>query len=97
MPDRNKFDDWIDLFVVGGIYLNLPLSKVGDVIVIGESRKLYENTAVAHMGHDGGVTTIANRARAAGASEEEIAETVGVAFLMGGLPALVTGSNAFKK
>lgn len=51
----------------------------------------------ALLGHGGGVTTIANRARAAGASEEEIAETVGVAFLMGGLPALVTGANAFKK
>ena len=51
----------------------------------------------ALLGHAGGVTTIANRARAAGATEEEIAETVGVAFLMGGLPALVTGSNAFKK
>ena len=51
----------------------------------------------ALLGHDGGVTTISNRARAAGASEEEIAETVGVAFLMGGLPALVTGANAFKK
>ena len=51
----------------------------------------------ALLGHDGGVTTIANRARAAGASEEEIAETVGVAFLMGGLPALVTGANAFRK
>ena len=51
----------------------------------------------ALLGHDGGVSTIANRARAAGASEEEIAETVGVAFLMGGLPALVTGANAFKK
>ena len=51
----------------------------------------------ALLGHDGGVATIANRARAAGASEEEIAETVGIAFLMGGLPALVTASNAFKK
>ena len=51
----------------------------------------------ALLGHGGGVTTIANRARAAGASEEEIAETVGVAFLMGGLPDLVTGANAFKK
>ena len=51
----------------------------------------------ALLGHDGGVTTIANRARAAGASEDEIIETVGVAFLMGGLPALVTASNAFKK
>ena len=51
----------------------------------------------ALLGHGGGVSTIANRARAAGASEDEIAETVGVAFLMGGLPALVTGANAFKK
>ncbi|MDA0263880.1 MAG: carboxymuconolactone decarboxylase family protein [Chloroflexi bacterium] len=51
----------------------------------------------ALLGHDGGVTTIANRARAAGATEEEIAETVGVAFLFGGMPALVTGANAFKR
>ena len=51
----------------------------------------------ALLGHDGGVTTIANRARAAGASEDEIIETVGIAFLMGGLPALVTASNAFRK
>ena len=51
----------------------------------------------ALLGHDSGVTTIANRARSAGASEAEIIDTVGIAFLMGGLPALVTASNAFKK
>jgi len=51
----------------------------------------------ALLGHDNGVTTISNRARAAGASEAEIIDTVGIAFLMGGLPALVTASNAFKK
>ena len=50
----------------------------------------------AILAHESGVATIAGRARVLGASEEEIAETVGVAFLMGGLPALVTGSNAFK-
>ena len=50
----------------------------------------------AILAHESGVATIAGRARGLGASEEEIAETVGVAFLMGGLPALVTGSNAFK-
>lgn len=50
----------------------------------------------ALLAHPDGVTNIANRARAAGATEEEIAETVGVAFLFGGMPALVTGSNAFK-
>ena len=50
----------------------------------------------ALLGHAGGVTTIANWARAAGATEEEIAETVGVAFLFGGMPAVVTAANAFK-
>ena len=51
----------------------------------------------ALLSHPDGVTNIANRARAAGATEEEIGETVGVAFLFGGMPALVTGANAFKR
>ena len=51
----------------------------------------------ALLAHPDGVAAIANRARAAGATEEEIAETVGVAFLFGGMPALVTGANAFKR
>ena len=51
----------------------------------------------ALLGHEGGVAAIADRARGMGATEEEIAETVRVAFLMGGLPALVTGANAFSK
>ncbi len=51
----------------------------------------------AILAHPDGVANIANRARAAGATEEEIAETIGVAFLFGGMPALVTGSNAFRK
>jgi alkylhydroperoxidase/carboxymuconolactone decarboxylase family protein YurZ len=50
----------------------------------------------ALLAHPDGVANIARRARAAGANEEEIGETVGVAFLMGGLPALVTGANAFR-
>ena len=50
----------------------------------------------ALLAHSDGVAIIANRARAAGASEDEIAETVGVAFLMGGVPALVTGTYAFR-
>ena len=51
----------------------------------------------ALLGHADGVAAIANRARAAGATEDEIAETVAVAFLFGGMPALVTGANAFRK
>ena len=50
----------------------------------------------AIMAHPDGVRNIANRARAVGATEEEIAETVGVAFVMGGTAALTTACNAFK-
>jgi alkylhydroperoxidase/carboxymuconolactone decarboxylase family protein YurZ len=46
--------------------------------------------------HPDGVTTIANRARAAGATEAEIQEAVEVVYLFGGTPALVTAMNAFK-
>ncbi len=49
----------------------------------------------ALLTHTDGVRNIANRARGMGASEQEIAEAVEVAYLMGGLPALVTGCNAF--
>ncbi len=47
------------------------------------------------LSHPVGVTNLANRARSLGATEPEIAETVRVAFLMGGMPGLVTGCNAF--
>ena len=50
----------------------------------------------ALLAHPDGVATIAKRARSLGASEAEITETLGVAFLMGGLPGLVTGANAFR-
>jgi len=48
------------------------------------------------LNHEGGVTNLANRARSLGATEEEITEAVGVAYLMGGLPAAVAGSNAYR-
>jgi alkylhydroperoxidase/carboxymuconolactone decarboxylase family protein YurZ len=50
----------------------------------------------ALLGHADGVANIAKRARSLGASEAEITETVAMAFLMGGLPGLVTGANAFR-
>ena len=42
----------------------------------------------ALLAHEDGVKAISDRARAMGASEEEISETIRVAFWMGGLPAL---------
>jgi alkylhydroperoxidase/carboxymuconolactone decarboxylase family protein YurZ len=50
----------------------------------------------ALLSHPDGVANIANRARAAGATEAEINETVEVAYLFGGTPALVTATNAFR-
>jgi alkylhydroperoxidase/carboxymuconolactone decarboxylase family protein YurZ len=51
----------------------------------------------AILGHGDGVKAIAQRARAQGATEQEIAETVRVAFLCAGVPGLVTGTHAFRK
>ena len=51
----------------------------------------------ALLTHHDGVRVIAERARGMGATEGEIAEAVRVAYWMGGLPALVTGCNAFSK
>ena len=45
--------------------------------------------------HPDGVRTLADNARAAGASEAEITEAVEVAYLYGGTAALVIGVNAF--
>ena len=50
----------------------------------------------ALLSHPDGVANISNRARAAGATEAEINETVEVAYLFGGTPALVTAVNAFR-
>ena len=49
------------------------------------------------LGRAEGVKSLAERARGLGATEKEIAETVRVAFLFGGLPGLVPGTQAYKK
>ncbi|NLE09210.1 MAG: carboxymuconolactone decarboxylase family protein [Dehalococcoidales bacterium] len=48
------------------------------------------------LGHAEGVASIARQARIDGISDEAIKETIEVAYLMGGLPALITGANAFR-
>ena len=50
----------------------------------------------ALLSHPDGVATIANRARAAGASDAEVLEAVEVAYLFGGTPALVTAVNGLR-
>lgn len=46
-------------------------------------------------GHEDGVKAISERARKMGISDKEIAETIRLAFLVGGFPGLITGLNAF--
>jgi alkylhydroperoxidase/carboxymuconolactone decarboxylase family protein YurZ len=45
--------------------------------------------------HPDGVTTLADNARVAGATEAEVTEAVEVGYLYGGTAALVMGANAF--
>jgi len=51
----------------------------------------------AILGHAEGVKAIAEQARAQGATEAEIAETVRVALFCAGIPGLVTGTFALRK
>ena len=69
---------------------------LGDGALSVKTKTLMMMLCDALLGHPDGVANISRRARALGASDDEIAETLGVAFLMGGMPGLVTGANAFR-
>ena len=69
---------------------------LGDGAIPAKYKILMTLIVDAIQSHPDGVANIANRARGAGASEAEIQETVEVAYLFGGTPALVTAMNAFK-
>jgi alkylhydroperoxidase/carboxymuconolactone decarboxylase family protein YurZ len=69
---------------------------VSDGALSAKVKTLMTLVCDAITAHEDGCRNIANRARALGATEEEIAETVQVAFLFGGMPALVTACAAFK-
>ena len=49
----------------------------------------------AMLAHPRGVESLAGQARALGASEAEIGETIRMAFLWAGLPGLVVATNAY--
>jgi alkylhydroperoxidase/carboxymuconolactone decarboxylase family protein YurZ len=68
-----------------------------DGALSAKTKILMEILGDAILGHADGVKSLADRARAQGATEAEIAETVRMAFLFGGLPGLVTGTNAWRK
>lgn len=77
---------------VGGARANLT----EDGAIPARLKTLMMMICDALLNHEQGVTNLANRARGLGASEEEVAEALGIAYLMGGLPAIVAGSNAYR-
>ena len=68
-----------------------------DGALSAKTKILMEMLGDAILGHADGVKSIADRARAQGATEAEITETVRMAFLFGGLPGLYTGISAWRK
>jgi alkylhydroperoxidase/carboxymuconolactone decarboxylase family protein YurZ len=76
--------------------MGLQEMAISDGALSAKTKTLMMVLCDALLAHDEGVAALAKQARALGASENEIAETLAVAFLMGGLPGLVTGTNAFK-
>ena len=81
--------------------LNKNMTALREMVLVDSALSLKTKTLMmmlcdALLGHADGVANIAKRARGLGASEAEIAETLAVAFMMGGLPGFVTGRNAFR-
>ena len=93
--------DWQDILQRSAPALLGDVTKVRESLLTDGALSLKVKTLMtmvcdALLAHPDGVSAIAGRARALGASEEEIAEAVGIAFLMGGMPGLVTGTSAFE-
>ena len=78
------------------MYLDQSKKIMKDGAIPAKYKILMTMIVDAVMAHPEGCSAIANRARAAGASEAEINEAVEVAYLFGGTPALVTAINALR-
>ena len=76
------------------MYLSQSEKIMKDGAIPAKYKILMTMIVDAIMAHPDGCSALANRARAAGASEAEINEAIEVAYLFGGTPALVTASNA---
>ena len=81
---------------LAGMYTTQSEKILKDGAIPAKYKILMTMIIDAVMAHPEGCSSIADRARAAGASEAEINEAVEVAYLFGGTPALVTATNALK-
>ena len=77
-------------------YLNQRDDVLKDGAIPAKYKILMTMIVDAVVAHPEGCAAIANRARAAGATEAEITEAVEVAHMCGGTPALVMAANAFR-
>jgi alkylhydroperoxidase/carboxymuconolactone decarboxylase family protein YurZ len=76
-------------------YISMRERIVKDGAIPHKYKLLIAMVADAIAAHPDGVRTLADNARAAGASEPEVTEGVEVGYLFGGTAALVMGANAF--
>jgi len=77
-----------------GLYKGFSDRVMKDGAIPAKYKILMTMIVDAIMAHREGCAAIADRARAAGASEAEINETIEVAYLFGGTPAMVTATSA---
>ena len=79
-------------------------NRIADIIAFAEAdgaldaktKTLMSLVGDAILNHPEGVTALAALARRQGATEEEIAETVRMVFMIAGIPALATAQHAFR-
>lgn len=79
----------------GGTYQALRQRILSDGAIPAKYKLLMGMVTDTIAAHPDGVRSLADNARAAGASEAEITEAVELAYLYGGTAALVMGVNAF--
>ena len=76
------------------MYRSLSESILKDGVIPAKYKILMTMVVDAITAHPTGCAALADRARAAGASEAEINEAIEVVCLFGGTPALVTATHA---
>ena len=80
-----------------GTYLAQRDEVLKDGAIPAKYKILMTMIVDAITAHPDGCAAIANQARVAGATEDEITEAVQVAYFFGGTPAMVTAINAFRR
>ena len=78
--------------------VNAVMTKTREAGALDPKTKILITLALDAAGsHPEGVRSLAARARAMGAREEEIIETIRLVFLCAGIPGLVAGLAAFRE